>query len=102
MKLSIKQRLGLLNLLPQSGNEMEMIAVSEIYKKVFLSEKEQEAAGFKTEPDGRAFWNKEEQPKKLSFTPVEASLLKGIRQKLDEQKQITMEILPLILEINKL
>lgn len=102
MKLNIKDRLVIIQILPQTGSISEMVDVMEIVKKVRLSAEEKVEINY-VETSNSASWNAAvDQGKDIEFSLDELNILRSAVKKLDEEKQINISNLDLCLKINKL
>lgn len=96
MKLSIKERILLSQILPKKGRLIEMSLANSIAKKVMMQSSEIEDYEIKDTDNGGVTWN----PKKaididVEFTISEREILKGAVNKLDESGEISIDLLPL-------
>lgn len=102
MKLNIKERLSILQMLPETGNIMEMVDIMEIIKKIRLSDTEKVDIDYK-EANGTISWNiNKDSGLDVEFTHDEVSILKNSVKKLDQDKKVNISNLDMCLKINKL
>jgi hypothetical protein len=101
MKLTIKDRVVMPSLYPKESNIVNQILVKDIKEKVELTQPELKEIDFK--PMGTHYsWDmKKAKDKKVDFTEAELDLLKNEIDKLDKEKKITQDILPLCLKIRE-
>lgn len=102
MKLNIKERMAILQMLPETGSLVEMIDVMEIVKKIRLEKEEKDNVEFK-ETRGAISWNaSKDVGKEIEFKHEEISILKTAVKKLDEEKQVNVANLDICIKINNL
>lgn len=102
MKLNIKNRLILLQILPIQGSLSEMVEIMDLAKLVKLSDEEKELIAY-TEDNGNITWDSDNDPNKdIPLNSDKIKILKDIINKLDSEKKISIAVLDLALEINKL
>ena len=102
MKLNIKNRLILLQILPSQGSLSEMVEIMDLAKLVKLSDEEKELIAY-TENNGNITWNSDKDPNKdIPLNSDKIKILKEVINKLDSEKKISIAMLDLALEINKL
>jgi hypothetical protein len=101
--LSVKERLQLIQHLPANGGRIEMIVVANLGKHVEFTPEEISEYELKDAPGGGVRGNVLKfQDKSFSLTPDQVNILKSIPAKLDEAKQITIDLLPLLDKIDYL
>lgn len=102
MKLSIKDRVAILDMLPQTGSISEMVDIMEIAKKVRINQEEKDKVGFR-ETQGSISWNISlDEGKDVDFTFEEVVILKACVTKLDTEKRVNSANLDICLKISKL
>lgn len=102
MNLKIKDRIAIIQMLPQSGSLSEMVDIMEIVKKSRLTAQEKLDVDFK-ETANSAMWNiAKDLGVDVNFTLDELSVLKAAVKKLDLEKGITANNLEICLQINSL
>ena len=102
MILTIKDRLLIPSILPDCGNIVTMLIAQSITAKTKVSVSEIEKYGIKSE-NGRILWisNIPDEGLDVEFEKSEISLMKEGIQKLDENKNVTLDILGLCLKIKE-
>lgn len=102
MKLNVKERVAILQMLPETGSLVEMVDIMEIVKKVRLEEEEKNNIEFK-ETKNSLSWNTfKDLGKDIEFKHEEISILKAAVRRLDEEKRINVSNLDICLKINSL
>lgn len=102
MKLNVKERVAILQMLPETGSLVEMVDIMEIVKKVRLEEEEKNNIEFK-ETKNSLSWNAfKDLGKDIEFKHEEISILKAAVRRLDEEKGINVSNLDICLKINSL
>ena len=102
MKLNIKNRLILLQILPTQGSLSEMVEIMDLAKLIKLSDEEKKLIAY-TEDNGNITWDSDKDPNKdIPLNSDKIKILKDIINKLDSEKKISIAMLDLALEINKL
>ena len=102
MKLNVKERVAILQMLPETGSLVEMVDIMEIVKKVRLEEEEKNNIEFK-ETKNSLSWNAvKDLGKDIEFKHEEISILKAAVRRLDEEKRISVSNLDICLKINSL
>ncbi len=105
MRLTVKERLGFVELFPQRSDEMTQVLVRDINAKVRLSQKEMEQINLTREEVGegaRLNWNeKKEMEVDITFTSIELKFLKDQRERCDNEKIITQSMLSICLKIRE-
>ena len=88
MKLRIKERITLLNLLPSQGNITSMTIKYDLKEKIKITQ--EEIVGMELqESDGLIKWNdSKDLGKDIEFTELELKMIKDILKELDEKKQL--------------
>lgn len=102
MRLTIKDRLVLPDILPEQGGMLDMILVRSIIGKIVLTAKE--ITDFEVEQEGNSLkWNMEKDTGvEICFEPSELELLKARYHRLDEEKSVTSRIFDLCLKLKEL
>lgn len=95
-KLQVKERLLLLNALPNQGDILTLRTVRDFKKQIEFSEKEQKEIEMKILDNGQVSWNSEKE-KNLEIDMGEAikSVIKTTLKKLNTQKKLEMSFIPL-------
>lgn len=93
MVLTIKERIGIIQLLPDEGDFNELALIDEIDKKVNFSREEQKEVGLVIRQDGIPTWKKEKTIE-VNFTKQELSLIRDRLQALHDHKRLTKFIFP--------
>lgn len=102
MKLKIKDRIAIMDMLPQTGSLSDMVDIMEIIKKVRLSQEEKNKVEYK-ESKGSISWNiLFDEGKEIEFTLDELNILKASVKKLDLEKKVNAANLDICLKINSL
>jgi hypothetical protein len=100
MKLSVKERIQLEILYPKAEDIKTMILVKDIQDKITLTQKELAEYKFESTPTGYK-WQDEKEEKEVEFTTLELELLKKGVTELDKNKKVTIELIGLVLKIQK-
>jgi hypothetical protein len=92
MKLSVKERLSLLQILPKMDNILTMNIVYELGKKISIGAKEFEELGFiQNDKTGEIQWDvTKEKEKEVEFEKAELDIIKDSLKKLDESKKVEL------------
>lgn len=102
INLNIKERLSILQMLPDSGSLSEMIDIMEIIKKVRVEQLEKDEIQYK-ETNGLISWDiSRDKGKDIDFSHEEISILKASVRNLDSNKKITPTNLDVCIKINSL
>lgn len=102
MKLYVKERLAMLQMLPENGSLSEMVDVMEIVKKIRITQEERTKIEYK-ETSGSIVWNiSKDEGLDVNFTFEEISVLKDAVSRMDREKKINMSILDVCLRIKNL
>jgi hypothetical protein len=89
MKLSIKQRLILINLLPKKGDFVLLTVKQDLYDKIKISQEDIKLAEIKSTEKGLS-WNTEKDFEiEIEISELEHEMVKTILKKLDEEKELT-------------
>lgn len=96
MKLSIKDRLLIGQLLPKQGKRIEMIIAQSIIESINFTSKEITDFEIKDVDGGGVRWNTAKSIEAdFPFTTEQLDLLKVGIKKLDDEAQFTIDLLPL-------
>ncbi len=99
MELTVKDRLIILQLLPQRTSLASQVIAKHIVEKVRIKEGEKEGIEWKEE-SGRAAWNEEKAKKKtVKFSSTEIDFLRAQIKEWDEKKSIPMDFVETMLAI---
>ena len=100
--LSVKDRLMLQGVLPQSGDLISQTIVKDIQDKIRITQQEMTEGEFRAEKES-IMWNPlKVKEVEFDFTNAEVNTLKDAVKKLDEEKKITMENIEMCLKVNQL
>ena len=94
MLLEVVERFGLLGILPKEGNVLTMKLVQGLSDLLGFDEPEQNAIGLKQEK-GRVTWDPKVKPQDLNIGELAHDVIRDALKKLDDEKKITVELLPL-------
>lgn len=95
--LDIKDRLNMLGLLPKESDRIEQIIIKNILNKVEINQEEMKEINLKKE--GNQWKWDSVKGKEIVFTEIEFDVIKKSIDKLDKDKKITQENLPLCVKI---
>lgn len=95
LKLDVRERLQIGNLMPERGNYFEMIVGKHVQKKFELSSKEVEAIELKNTQTGITWNPDKEMPKDIELTGTEIDFLKTQINRLSEENQLPFNMLGL-------
>ena len=101
MRLTIAERMGLLNTLPPQGSVATLRIIQDLQKKLSFSEEEFERFRVKqkAEPDGKAWieWAPEYDKERVDIpiSKVESGIISQALMKLDQAGQLQFTALPL-------
>ena len=102
MKLNIKDRLVILNLLPNQGSILELTEAINIANQIKLSDEEKEAINY-TVSGNNVYWDVNKSIEiDVDLNQDQINLLKNKIKELDSKKLITVDILNTCLKINNL
>ena len=102
MKLNIKDRLVILNLLPNRGSILELTEAINIANQIKLSDEEKEAINY-TVSGNNVYWDVNKSIEiDVDLNQDQINLLKNKIKELDSKKLITVDILNTCLKINNL
>lgn len=99
MKMTIKERLSLLQILPTQGSVSEMVDVYDLARELKLSDKEKGDTDY-IESGSSIKWDFDKDPnKEINITSDQYKLIMNQIDILDRQKQIPLAIIELILKL---
>ena len=102
MKLNIKDRLVILNLLPNQGSILELTEAINVANQIKLSDEEKEAVNY-TVNGNNVYWDVNKNIEiDVDLNQDQINLLKNKIKELDSKKLITVDILNTCLKINNL
>lgn len=102
MKLTVKDRIILLNILPCQGSILQISNTIDCSKILALNEQEKEEFGY-TDDGQRATWNPEiDTTKEVELKHEHVSLLKESIQKIDEAGTVTIDQYQTFVKIKQL
>lgn len=102
MKLNIKDRLVILNLLPNQGSILELTEAINIANQIKLSDEEKEAINY-TVNGNNVYWDVNKNIEiDVDLNQDQITLLKNKVKELDSRKVITIDMLNTCLKINNL
>lgn len=102
MVLKIKDRIAILDMLPQTGSISEMVDIMEIIKKIRVGKEEKDKVEY-VETQNSISWNINlDEGKEIEFSFEELSILKAAVKKLDQEKKVNAANLDICLKINSL
>jgi len=106
IKLGVKERLMIAQILPREGNLIAQRIMRDIVTKTELSQDEMDKVGMEPTPDGGVKWDDEKEAdfgrKQIKFTDAEAGYLKDQVKKLDQTEKITRDTFLLCERIHNL
>ena len=103
MKLNIKNRLILLQILPSKGNLSDMVEVMELAKKLKLSDEEKELISYKIDDSNNFYWDPDKDfEKDFELNSDKIKILKDTINKLDEENNIPLFLVDLALQIKNI
>ena len=98
MKLTMAERMRLLNVLPESGGIAEIRIANDLRLALAPSEEEYEEYGFFTDEEkpGMLFWNVEaEKEAEIKISKPAKKLIEAALLKVDEEGQVTVDLISL-------
>ena len=102
MVLKIKDRIAILDMLPQTGSISEMVDIMEIIKKMRVGKVEKDKVEY-VETQNSISWNINlDEGKEIEFSFEELTILKTAVKKLDSEKRVNAANLDICLKINSL
>jgi len=106
MKLGVKDRLMIAQILPREGNLIAQRIMRDIGQKTELTQEEMDEVKMKPTPAGGVAWDDKLEKflgqKNIKFTDVEIEFLKDRVKKLDEEKKVTRDTFLLCERIHNL
>ena len=91
-ELSVKDRLVLLNILPEQSSLATLRIVRELREGLSFSEEEHQATTMRNLDDGRLMWEEGMVPdKEIEIGPKAASVIRDALAKLDQSDELTMD-----------
>ncbi|MFB5946131.1 hypothetical protein [Albibacterium profundi] len=104
LKLNTLERLLMsAKFLLQQGGFIQMLTAEGIKGKVKFSPEELDELELKDNPNGSVSWNySKDREVEYEFTDSEVSILKKSMEELDQNKQITNDILSICIKVDKL
>jgi len=95
-ELSVKDRLVLLNILPEQSSLATIRIVRELREELSFSEEEHAATNMRNVDDGRLMWDEGRVPDKaIEVGPKAAGVIRDALAKLDKSDELTMDHLDL-------
>ncbi len=88
------ERFGLLGILPKEGNVLTMKLVQGLSDLLGFDAAEQKVIGFKQDAD-RFSWDPKAKPQDLDIGELARDIIRDVLKKLDDEKKITVDLLPL-------
>ena len=98
MKLTIPERIALLNLLPTKGGFVTLSLVSDMREAIRITPTEIKKAAIQELPDGRLTMNNEAAlslKKEIPFDQTARAIIETAIKECDNKKQLTLDQLPL-------
>ena len=98
MRLSMTERLLLLNLLPEQGDVATIRVVHDLRQNLAPSDEEYEECGFFTQEDkpNMLFWDKEkETQKEMEISRAAREVIKKSLLRVSDEEQVTADLIPL-------
>jgi hypothetical protein len=103
LTLSVKQRLLLEPLLPQSGRRIEMIVIQSLLREIKMSPGEVVEFELRDGPNGTILGNQKKFiDKEIELSNEQIKILKEIPGKVEDAEQVTIDLLPLLDQIDAL
>ncbi len=93
MKLSIKDRLTVLDVLPQQGNRLEMSLCEDIYKKITITQEETKKIGLRAKDNTVGWDEKKAKEVEIKFSDLEIDFIKEAFVKWDKEGKFRREML---------
>jgi hypothetical protein len=95
MKLTVVERLSLLNILPQQGDILTLRIVRELTEALSFTEEEHEALGL-TQEEGRVVWKSEADiPKEVEIGTKATEIIHDTLMELNQKKKLLPDYIPL-------
>lgn len=99
MILSVKERLMLISMIPQEGTLSEMVDIYDLVRDLKLSDEEKDLIDYKEGSLG-ASWNADKDPNKdIHISRTQMDIVQKNIDRLDTERKINIEQIPLILKI---
>ena len=96
IELSIIERIGFQQLVPEQGSFADLLHAKNIMKKVEISSEEADRLHLRTE-NGNITWRKDaDTPISVTFTPVELEVIRTQIDKLDKEQRIHISMFDII------
>lgn len=100
MKIDVKNRLLLISMLPAEGPLTQMVDVYDLVRELKLSDEEKQKISY-IESGSYVKWEHKDDPNKdINITSDQLKIIKEVIDKLDKEKKINLEMIPLIKLIN--
>jgi len=94
MKLSVKDRFALLNLLPTEGNIMTIRSLTKLRSELGFSDKEIKKIGM-VSAEGSVTWEDKDYVKDVEFGEIATEIVKDSLTKSNNESKLTAEMIPL-------
>ncbi len=95
MKLDVKERMQLLNLLPKEGNVTTLRVIFDLRRSLSFSEKELKVLKFKSAGEQVTWDAGKANIKEITISEVPRKMIQEAFKQLDEGKKLNIEMLPL-------
>lgn len=96
MKLTILNRILLLNNLPTKGNFTQLIVIKDIIEKIKITQEEIEKYSIKSTEEGKLTWKaSEDSDKEVKFTELEKKEIKSFLEEASKKNELTIDMLDL-------
>ena len=103
MKLNIKNRLMLLQILPNKGNLLDMVEIMELVKQLKLSDEDKKVINYRIDNSNNIYWDPDKDyEKEFNLNSDKIKILKDTINKLDSKNEIPLFLVDLALEIKNL
>lgn len=102
VQLKIKDRLAILQMLPQQGSLEEMVDIMEIIKKIRLEQEEKDKVNYKELGQTISWDITKDVGKEVDFKFEEVQILKNAVKLLDDNKKVNISNFDICLKINQL
>ena len=100
MKLTIKDRLSLIQILPVRGSVSEMVDVYDLARELKLNDEEKKICNYKEDNNGGIKWDPYLDPMKdVKITSDQYKLLMQVIDEMDKQKNISLSLVETILKL---
>ncbi len=98
MKLTLLDRIMLLNILPVEGNIKTLIIVKDLTKKIEITRDELNKYEIDSSEEGKLKWNSEGVLAgfEIEFTQLETNEIVKVLKKLDKENKLSINLMPLI------